>query len=259
MRKFLFFTILSLFPIIPIFAQIDRFLIGVWSHSHDKAPSTYNAGIHTNIGNSAEFYNIFKEHNFNTIQVEHQLMPKYKNPVYSSSNPSKAFLDRADSMGLKVILNTPDLYVNRRDDTSYFQIPGFSQYNHANSLSGLEYYGNHPAVIGFSVCDEPKPVHFDDIGMYFNDIENYNPRLLRYVNLVPSHASDTVLGYPGMGNLNAYPLFVDNFINTTNPNILSFDYYPIYRFKACTKCNDVVWPNTFFQNLYLTMRVLVTQ
>ena len=51
MRKFLFFTILSLFPIIPIFAQIDRFLIGVWSHSHDNATSSFHAGIITNVGN----------------------------------------------------------------------------------------------------------------------------------------------------------------------------------------------------------------
>ena len=228
MKKLLFFTALFLFPFLSSYAQFDRFLIGVWSHSHDNATSSYHAGITTNVGNSAEFYNIFKEHNFNTIQIEQQLMPKYEDPVYSGSNPSKAFLDRADSMGLKVILSAPDLYVNRRNDTSYFQIPGFSQYNPTNSLSGLEYYGNHPAVIGFSVCDEPKPMHFEDISLYFNDIENHNPKLLRYVNLVPSHASDTVLGYPGMGNLNAYPLFVDNLINTCRLIIILYiDLRPV--------------------------------
>ena len=51
MRKFLFFTALFLFPYFSSHAQFDRFLIGVWSHSHDNATSSYHAGITTNVGN----------------------------------------------------------------------------------------------------------------------------------------------------------------------------------------------------------------
>ncbi|MDY6348313.1 MAG: T9SS type A sorting domain-containing protein [Bacteroidales bacterium] len=51
MRKFLFFIALFLFPYFSSHAQFDRFLIGVWSHSHDNATSSYHAGIFTNVGN----------------------------------------------------------------------------------------------------------------------------------------------------------------------------------------------------------------
>ncbi|MDY6326954.1 MAG: T9SS type A sorting domain-containing protein [Bacteroidales bacterium] len=51
MRKFLFFTALFLFPYFSSHAQFDRFLIGVWSHSHDDATSSYHVGISTNVGN----------------------------------------------------------------------------------------------------------------------------------------------------------------------------------------------------------------
>jgi len=47
------------------YAQTDHFLIGIWSFSHDNASSGYHAGIKTNVGNSMEFYQLFKEHGFN--------------------------------------------------------------------------------------------------------------------------------------------------------------------------------------------------
>ncbi|MBR6333469.1 MAG: hypothetical protein IKR77_03625, partial [Bacteroidales bacterium] len=81
------------------------------------------------------FYQLFKDHGFNTIQIEYQLMPgSYYNPHYVSSSPSKAFLDRADSLGLKIILDCPDIYVDRRKDTAYLNNPSFTQYNQANSI-----------------------------------------------------------------------------------------------------------------------------
>lgn len=199
-------------------AQTDHFMIGIWSFSYDNASSNFHAGINTNVGNSSAFYQLFKDHGFNTIQIEYQLMPgSYYNPHYVSSSPSKAFLDRADSLGLKIILDCPDIYVDRRKDTAYLNNPSFTQYNQANSINGLNYYGNHPSIIGFAVCDEPSSVVFSDIGMYFSDIENYNPTLFRLANLKSTYAADTLLGYPGAGYAYAYPLYVENFIQTTHP------------------------------------------
>ena len=133
---FLFLWVTSHFT----YAQIDNFLIGIWSFSYDNASSGYHAGINTSIGNSTEFYQLFKDYGFNTVQIEYQLMPgSYYNPQYVSNNPSKVFLDRADSLGLKIILDCPDLYVDRRKDINYVNNPSFTQYNQTNSNNGLNY------------------------------------------------------------------------------------------------------------------------
>ena len=230
-------------------AQTDHFLIGVYSYSLDGGSSDYHAGIQTNIGNSVEFISLFKEYNFNTIQVEFQLMPYY-NPnfyIFASSSPSKAFLDRADSLGMRVILSCPDLYINKRD-TTYYHDSLYSQYNHTNSINGLNYYANHPALIGFSVCDEPRPYHFLDIKRYFNNIEGYNSDLLRLANLYATYAGDTALGYPGIGEVNAYTRYVEDYITITNPNIISFDSYPIYSHNSYAD-ETTSWPWSYFFNM----------
>ena len=143
-------------------AQVNHFLIGVWSYSYDGASSNYHAGIQTNIGNSAEFISPFKEYNFNTIQVEFQLMPSY----------------------------LPNNYI---------------------------------------VIDEPHLIHYFDIGRYFTDIKEYNPNLLRLANLLPTHAGDTALGYPGVGELNAYSEYVENYINTTEGEMWQGIYVVVRR------------------------------
>lgn len=239
------------------YAQTDHFLIGIWSFSHDNAASGYHAGINTTIGNSTEFYQLFKECGFNTVQIEYQLMPHYNNMQHASSNPSKDFLDRADSLGMKIILDCPDLYVDRRIDTMYELVSGFTQYNPTNSSNGLNYYGNHPAIAGFAVCDEPTTVVFPDIASFFSDIENYDHNMLRLVNLLPSYGKDTAFGYPGVGFADAYPQYVEHFIETTHPNILSFDAYPIHFFNACDSCTfyNLVWPNSFYFNFDVVARV----
>lgn len=73
-----------LFVIISLFCfcfeartQINDFQIGVWSFSYDNASQNHHAGINTTIGNSTEFYQLFKEYGFNTIQIEFQLMPEF--------------------------------------------------------------------------------------------------------------------------------------------------------------------------------------
>lgn len=191
---------LTLFFFVRIVAQTDHFMIGVYSYSYDNASPTYHAGINTFIGNSSEFLNLFKEYNFNTIQVENQLMPEYTNPVFAPDSPSKTFLDRADSLGLKIILTCPDLYVNQRLDSLYLQDSNYTQYDSTRSHNGLNYYGDHPALLGFAITDEPTPRMFSDISRYFADIEQYNPNLLRQANLLPAYASDTDLGFPGAEN-----------------------------------------------------------
>ncbi len=183
-------------------------------------------------------------------------MPGYTNPVFAPDSPSKAFLDRADSLGLKIILTCPDLYVNQRLDSLYLQDSNYTQYDSTRSHNGLNYYGGHPALLGFAVTDEPTPRMFSDIGNYFADIEQYNPTLLRQANLLPAYANDTSLGFPGMGSWNVYPQYIENYITSTNPNILSFDSYPILFYNIENNQTDtIVYPDNFFYNLDVVAQI----
>ena len=250
-----YFIIIVLFSFcIEAKTQIDNFQIGVWSFSYDSASAGHHAGINTTIGNSTEFYQLFKEYGFNTIQIEWQLMPNFKNMHYASSNPSKTFLDRADSLGMKIILNCPDIFVYW-NDTMYYHDSLYSTYNATNSLNALNYYGNHPAVVGISVTDEPHHVHFADVGRYFADIKNYDSTLFRLANLKSADANDTILGYPGMDLSYTYPHYVQDFITTTHPNVLSFDAYPIYLYHSYGYVNDTaLWPGSFYFNFDVIAR-----
>ena len=234
--------------------QIDHFQLGIWSFSYDYSSSFFNAGISTTIGNSTDFLNLFKESGFNTIQVEYQLFKGPAGIQYASSNPSKSFLRRADSLGLKIVLSCPDLYIDRHD-TIYSIDSSHSQYDSIHSANALNYYANENALLGFSVSDEPHHFHFNDVGRVFSDITNYDPNLLRLSNLKSADASDTILGFPGQGYIYAYPRYVEDFISTTNPNIISFDSYPLYLYHTYGYVNDTaLWPRSFYFNFDVIAR-----
>lgn len=80
MRKFLFLAALFLFPYFYSYAQFDRFLIGVWSHSHDNATSSYHAGISTNVGNI--------------------LQPKPKLLVFPNPADDQLFVETSNGIGI---------------------------------------------------------------------------------------------------------------------------------------------------------------
>ena len=87
------------------------------------------------------------------------------------------------------------------------------------------------------VIDEPEASHMNVLSQYFNAIESYDNKILRYANLLPMYADVTRFGYPsGTPKEIAYQGYVQNFINTTNPNIVSLDGYPLLE----------GWPNDQF-------------
>ena len=234
------------------FAQLEHFLIGVYSHDFDNAPLSYSAGTDPRIGNDTAFLKIFKEHNFNTIQIEYQLMPHYIfqphyniNPIYATQLPSKAFLDRADSLNLRIVLSCPDIYVDQRFTDEYILNPSFSQYDSLKCLYGLNYYANHPAIQGFAISDEPHKKHFHDVASYCRQIKNYDNHLIRYVNVVPNYADLIKMGYSN-NDTTDYIIYINEFVDSICPNILPIDIYPI---KCHFDASNNTWPRDFFFSL----------
>lgn len=231
--KKLFVIIFLLLPVCSI-CQLNHFLIGIWSYDYDNNTWPIPEGTERAIGNDIEFLRQLKEQNFNCVNIESQLFSP--SMQYASSTPSKSFLDNASSLNVSVILKCPDIFVEKQNPS----------YNSVNCNEGLTYYGNHPSILGFTIIDEPEPPHFNAISQYMQDIQAYNGTLLRYVNLLPMYADVTRLGDSTGTSAHsvAYENYVDNFIQSTNPNILSFDSYPIW----------FGWPNDFFYNLDIVSR-----
>ena len=210
--------------------------------------SSFTAGTDQIVGNDADFLSMFKEYNFNTIQIEYQLMPHFiyeplsgTSPIYVSQSPSTSFLDRADSLGLKVILACSEMYVDRHYIKEYNNNPFFSQYNFFRCSNGLNYYASHPAIIGFDISDEPYRMHLHDVASYCRQIKNYNENLYRVVNVVPSHADLVERGYESQ-DTNAYLTYINEFVDSIQPNVLPIDIYPIW-------LNSGNWPRDFFFSL----------
>jgi hypothetical protein len=166
-----------------------------------------------------------KEDYFNCAIIDYYLMlPDFR---FALSNPSKDFLDSAYLYDIEVILTTPD-------NCAIFKKPGVGRIYMENQDSmvrnmGLTYYGNHPALAGLNVVDEPHREDFQYILPYAQDIKIFNPDLLSFVNLIPAYGGAAFEAfYSELGHYEAYEQYVQDCIDIINPNILSFDHYPFF-------------------------------
>lgn len=73
-------------------------------------------------------------------------------------------------------------------------------------------YGNHPALYGYHLRDEPGPDQFDDLGRASTLIREKNPGKWPYI-----------CNYPGYGD--DYVKLLEDFVARCNPPILTYDNY----------------------------------
>jgi hypothetical protein len=99
-------------------------------------------------------------------------------------------------------------------------------------------YRHHPALGGYFVTDEPVAKDFAAVAAVVGALRAADPERLAYVNLLPDYIPPSGLGTP------TYPDYVEQFITTVHPQLLSYDYYPFGTEKD---------RSTFFANL-ATMR-----
>jgi len=233
--QFLFFA--------KMFSQTNHFMIGWYDYST----------ISTSDNTMAKQFKDMQTHNINcAIVVDWRLIRLTTNSwadpqnfQWASSNPSKAFLDSAYKYGIKVILSTPENSVIR------VKPPSGAWYIHSsNSIErqqGLAYWGNHPALLGFHIMDEP--LTYDDLSYippHANDIKVFNSNLIRWVNF--PFACPNTLNHANYGQ------FIQDYINMAQPNILSFDYYPIMDNPYI----NTIWGNALFYHLDTFARKSVT-
>jgi hypothetical protein len=131
-------------------------------------------------------------------------------------------LKQADQVGLKVLI-ADDTQV--RNLTRWFTISDDRSVPMSISTAdgrtllqrALDAYGGHPSFAGFNMFDEPWPDIFPSLGRALAISRALRPNALPYTNLAPD------LGFPPGG----YQAFVEQYIQTVQPSVLSFDRYPI--------------------------------
>jgi hypothetical protein len=128
-------------------------------------------------------------------------------------------LEMADQAGLQVLIaGDPRIeaiaqYMAVTDDRS---VPSSLTTADATSWvqAALGSYTGHPSLAGFNVFDEPAQSRFPTVGALTGIVRQLAPNLLPYSNLVP-------------GNGPGYAAFVQDYVDTVQPPLISFDRYPI--------------------------------
>ncbi len=81
-------------------------------------------------------------------------------------------------------------------------------------------YANQPALAGYFIGDEPSVASFPPIANLVAGLAARDPAHFAYVNLLPDYASSAQLG------VGSYDQYVEQFLTTVSPSIVSWDYYP---------------------------------
>jgi len=95
-------------------------------------------------------------------------------------------------------------------------------------------YGQHPALGGYFVDDEPSADEFEVPGQIVARLRRDDPTHLAYVNLLADYGGRSNLGTDG------YDDYLERFVDVVHPELLSYDYYPFLHDNDRT---------TFFHNL----------
>ena len=92
----------------------------------------------------------------------------------------------------------------------------------ARCLQDVNKYKDHPAVRGFSMCDEPGASVFDRLAVIRREVDAVLPSGKHTTaNLFPNYAPTWALGTPD------YDTHVEEYMQKVRPQVLSFDFYPL--------------------------------
>lgn len=80
-------------------------------------------------------------------------------------------------------------------------------------------YGDHPALGGYFVADEPAPGAFPKLAAINQYLLERDPKRLPFINLYPNYAPEWAIG--------PYEKYVEDFLTIVKPRLLSFDHYAL--------------------------------
>lgn len=118
-------------------------------------------------------------------------------------------LDLSHKVGLKTFIWDPRMPI------SITGTPGATE-----ALDAIiKDFGNHPALAGYHVQDEPSASAFAGLAEVMQYLREKDPRHLPILNLLPTYAG------PAYWGTATYEEYVERFLKEVKPSILSYDHY----------------------------------
>lgn len=157
--------------------------------------------------------NVFPVMAWNEIPADAKVFARLKDCGFTVAGfvPPTA-LDLAQQAGLQAIVSDPRLAV-----------PNWNAVDAAAASVRIESAvletARHPAVIGYSLTDEPNAAAFPGLALVAQAIRQRAPQHWAYINLFPNYANATQLGTA------TYEEYLERFVATCQPKILSYDHY----------------------------------
>jgi hypothetical protein len=124
-------------------------------------------------------------------------------------------LDRVYEAGLKAFVYDPRTYQYdfRKVDEDQAK---------ENAASLVKEVGNHPALAGYCIKDEPHVDEFPGLAIVAEAYRRVDPQHLAYINLFPNYASQEQLG------TETYEEYVERYIEVVRPQFVSYDHYALF-------------------------------
>ena len=125
----------------------------------------------------------------------------------------KKTLDDAQRYGIRIIL------CDKRSHWRTLTEEGEEKYRNG-MMQAIKYFGNHPAIFGFHVGDEPDVNEFEDCCKAIRIQKEVGPKLIPFCNLLPWHKNcETRVGFQKWAD------YLDAYIEKAKPPFLCYDCY----------------------------------
>jgi hypothetical protein len=124
-------------------------------------------------------------------------------------------LDACRAAGLKAIINEADTR-----DYDWAKVDPNAARTRVTQL--IKEVGGRSGVFGYYLTDEPSAGLFPGLATVASVVKEQQPGVWPYINLLPNYATPDQLGAP------TYDAYVEKFIETCHPPILSYDHYAIF-------------------------------
>ena len=125
---------------------------------------------------------------------------------------NRQILNLCQKTGLKAIVGDGRVLAKPPED------PDFAR----NLDAVIADYGQHPALAGYFLMDEPNASAFPLLGAVNRYLLQKNPKRLPYINLFPNYASEQQLG------TKTYEEHVARYIQEVQPALVSWDHYALF-------------------------------
>jgi hypothetical protein len=131
--------------------------------------------------------------------------------ITPSVEMNRKILDLCEQVGLKAMIADPRMVTSLDAPDARAKLDAI-----------VKDYGAHPALYGYFVVDEPSATAFKGLGDVVAYLKTKDPRHPGYINLFPTYGPP----FEPQHGTKTYEEYVDRFVDTVHPRVLSYDHYP---------------------------------